>query len=86
MSLNVLSDDQIKVSLHSIGSITPAGLMPVDVNFIAEKGKAKVEVAVINIGSLELTPAKASVLVTILLAILMTPYGNRMLVYKRPGY
>ena len=75
MSLNVLSDDQIKVSLHSIGSITPAGLMPVDVNFIAEKGKAKVEVAVINIGSLELTPAKASVLVTILLAILMTPMG-----------
>lgn len=75
MSLNVLSDDQIKVSLHSIGAITPAGLMPVDVNFIAEKGKAKVEVAVINIGSLELTPAKASVLVTILLAILMTPMG-----------
>ncbi|MDE6138220.1 MAG: PilN domain-containing protein, partial [Candidatus Gastranaerophilales bacterium] len=75
MSLNVLSDDQIKVSLHSIGAITPAGMMPVDVNFIAEKGKAKVEVAVINIGSLELTPAKASVLAVILLAVLMTPMG-----------
>nr|QGT49707.1 hypothetical protein Melaina855_0940 [uncultured Candidatus Melainabacteria bacterium] len=75
MSLNVLSDDQLKVSLHSIGAITPAGLMPVDVNFIAEKGKAKVEVAVINIGSLELTPAKASVLMVIICAVVMLPMG-----------
>lgn len=80
MNLNVLSEDQIKVSLHAIGAMTPAGLMPVDVNFIAEKGKAKIQTAVIEIplgeGKVfELTPTKATVLAVILLAIIMTPVG-----------
>lgn len=80
MSLNILSEDQRKVSLHAIGNITPAGIMPVDVNFIAEKGKAKAEVAVIEIpmgGSVfELTPMKASAIIVALAIILMLPLGG----------
>ncbi len=80
MSLNILQEDQIKVSLHSIGTISPAGLMPVDVNFLAVGGKAKVQVATIEIplgnGQVyELTPQKAMVLALILIAIVMTPIG-----------
>ena len=75
MSLNILSDDQNKVSLHVIGAITPAGMMPIDVNYIAEKGKSKAQVATIDIGGMVLTPNKASVIVLILLAILLTPLG-----------
>lgn len=80
MSLNILQEDQIKVSLHSIGTITPAGLMPVDVNFLAAGGKAKVQVATIEIALgngqvYELTPQKAIVLALILLVIVMTPVG-----------
>ncbi|MBQ8459559.1 hypothetical protein IJ541_05605 [bacterium] len=79
MSLNILSDDQIKVSLHAIGTMTPAGLMPVDVNFLAENGKAKPQVAVIEIpignSVFELTPLKATIIMIILLALIMTPIG-----------
>ena len=80
MSLNILHEDQIKVSLHAIGCITPAGLMPVDVNFLAVGGKAKVQVATIEIplggGQIyELTPTKAIVLALILVVIVMTPIG-----------
>lgn len=79
MSLNIISEDQIKVSLHAIGAIQPPGVMPVDVNFLAEGGKTKVETAVIeiNLGGkvLELTPNKASVLVIILGLIIMAPIG-----------
>lgn len=39
MSLNILSEDQLKVSLHAIGHMAPPGAMPVDVDFIAEKVK-----------------------------------------------
>ena len=80
MSLNILSDDQIKVSLHSIGSIVPAGILPVDVNFIAESGKKVVQVATIEIplgnGKVyELDPSKASILALILLIIVLSPVG-----------
>ena len=74
MSLNILSDDQSKVSLHVIGAITPPGVMPVDINYIAE-GKAKTQVATIDLGGIILTPNKASVIVLIILAVLMTPLG-----------
>lgn len=81
MSLNILSDDQLKVSLHAIGHMTPAGIMPVDVDFIAEKGKAKAQVAIIEIplgnGKVfELTPQKAIVIVIILAALIMAPLGG----------
>ena len=81
MSLNILSEDQLKVSLHAIGHMAPPGAMPVDVDFIAEKGKAKSQVAVIEIplgnGQVfELTPQKAIVIVIILAALIMAPLGG----------
>ncbi len=79
MGLNVFQEDQIKVSLHSIGAISPAGLMPVDVNFLAVGGKAKPQVAVIEIpmgGSVfELTPMKANIIMLIIIALVMVPIG-----------
>ena len=76
MSLNILSDDQIKVSLHSIGHTSPAGVMPVDVNFISD-GKTSVGPAVIEIpvgnSVFLLTPAKACVILLILGALILTP-------------
>jgi hypothetical protein len=79
MSLNIISEDQIKVSLNSIGVMSPAGIMPVDVNFIAEGGKSTAEVAVIEVpigGKVfELTPQKATILAAILLAIVLSPIG-----------
>lgn len=69
MSLNILQEDQIKVSLHSIGCIAPDGLIPVSVNFIAEGGKSKTvaeEVVIpIDLGGgkvFELTPTKALII------------------------
>lgn len=75
MSLNILSDDQLKVSLHSIGAQTPVGIMPVDVNFIAEKGKAKPAEAYIEIGNMKITPQKATVIVLVLGALLIVPFA-----------
>lgn len=78
MSLNILSDDQIKVSLHSIGAQTPAGIMPVDVNFLSEKGKAKPEEAYIEIGNFKITPKKATIITLIAGALIILPiiFGN----------
>ncbi|MGN0031969.1 MAG: hypothetical protein ACI37Q_08450 [Candidatus Gastranaerophilaceae bacterium] len=81
MSLNILQEDQIKVSLHAIGAMTPAGMIPVDVNFLSTGGKAQTQVASFEIqmggGQVyELTPAKAIVLALILLVIVMAPVGG----------
>ena len=73
MSLNIFAEDQIKVSLHIIGAMSPAGVMPVDIDYIAEGKKKKSAVSTIEIGGIELTPNKASVLVMILLALVMAP-------------
>ncbi len=73
MSLNIFAEDQIKVSLHIIGAMSPAGVMPVDIDYIAEGKKKKSAVSTIEIGGIELTPNKASVLVIILLALVMAP-------------
>ena len=79
MGLNVLQEDKLKVSLHVIGTMSPAGLMPVDVNFLAGNGKAKVQAVIeIPLGNgqiFELTPQKASVLALILLVIILAPTG-----------
>lgn len=80
MSLNILSDDQIKVSLHSIGCIAPEGLIPVSANFIADGTKKVVQEAVIEIpmgnGKIfELTPKKATVLAGLILAVILGPLG-----------
>lgn len=73
MSLNIFAEDQIKVSLHVIGAMSPAGVMPVDIDYIADGKKKKTQVSTIEIGGLELTPNKASVIVLIFLAIILGP-------------
>jgi hypothetical protein len=79
MSWNIIAEDQIKVSLNSIGAMTPAGIMPIDINYIAEGGKTSVAVAVIEIPIgdkiFELTPQKATIIATILLALILIPLG-----------
>ena len=78
MSLNILQEDQIKVSLHSIGCVAPEGLIPVSVNFISDgssNSKKVVEEAVIQIplsGNtvFELTPKKAIIIMGTLIAII----------------
>lgn len=39
MSLNIIPEDQIKVSLHSIGVTAPDGIYPVSVDFLAAGGQ-----------------------------------------------
>jgi len=79
LGLNVFQEDQLKVSLHAIGAMSPAGIMPVEVDFLATGGKKAVQTAVIEIpiggNVFELTPTKALILSVILLAIIMTPIG-----------
>ena len=80
MSLNIFAEDHLKVSLHSIGAMSPAGLMPVDVDFLSEGGKntavsAVVEIPLGNGQVFELTPAKATVMAIVLLAVVMAPLG-----------
>ncbi len=73
MSLNIFAEDQTKVSLHIIGAMSPAGVMPVDIDYIAEGKKKKTAVSTIEIGGVEYTPQKLSVLVIILMAAILTP-------------
>ncbi|MBQ8669382.1 hypothetical protein IJ472_06355 [bacterium] len=74
MSLNILAEDQLSVSLHAIGAITPAGMMPVDIDYIAE-GKKKTQMAVIELGGMQITPPKATVFAIIILALVLAPLG-----------
>lgn len=73
MSLNIFAEDQIKVSLHIIGAMSPAGVMPVDIDYIAEGNKKKTAVSTIEIGGIELTPSKASIIVIVIAALVMAP-------------
>jgi len=79
LGLNVFQEDQLKVSLHAAGAIAPAGIMPVEVDFLAADVKKSIQTAVIEIpigGNVyELTPQKALVLSLILLALILTPVG-----------
>ena len=76
MSLNILSDDQLKVSLHAIGAITPSGLLPVDVDYVAEKVAAVPEAVIeIPIGDkvYSITPKIATIAALIILALVILP-------------
>lgn len=75
MSLNILSDDQLKVSLHSIGAQMPPESIPVDVNFIGVKGKAKPQEVYFEFGGMKITPTKASIIVIVIAAIVLTPFA-----------
>jgi Tfp pilus assembly protein PilN len=73
MSLNIFAEDQTKVSLHIIGAMSPAGVMPVDIDYIAEGKKKKTAVSTIEIGGVEFTPMKLFVLVAIISAAILAP-------------
>lgn len=73
LNLNVLAEDQIKVSLHAIGHITPEGIMPVNVNFIEGDKNAAKAIATINTPFGPITPLKATIIVAIIGALLLIP-------------
>ena len=78
MSLNIFAEDQIKVSLHIIGAMCPAGVMPVDIDYIAEGKKKKTTVSTIEIAGMEVTPAKATAFMLVMLVLILGPlyYGT----------
>ena len=78
--LNVVQEDQIKVSLGMIGLISPADLLPVNVDFLEGFDTKKNVSAVIEIPldknhTLILTPQKALIAALILLAAVLIPIG-----------
>lgn len=80
MSLNIIPEDQIKVSLHSIGNTAPEGLIPMNVDFLSAAGKkaSKNDVIEIPVGNgqiIKLTPAKATVIAGVLMAIVLGIVG-----------
>lgn len=64
--LNVLPDDQVKVSLSAFGSTVPSGVINEDVNFLGASEKPA-EVATV----MGLTPVTATVLVLLIGAVLL---------------
>lgn len=85
MSLNIIPEDQIKVSLHSIGATAPDGIYPVAVDFLAAGGQkaSKNDVLEIPIGNgsvIKITPIKATIVSGILLAALVGPvFAGKMI-------
>lgn len=80
MSLNIVPEDQIKVSMHSIGSVAPDLVVPEVVDFLAASGQkaAKIEVLEIPIGNgkvIALTPTKAIVVAAVVFAVVLGPIG-----------
>lgn len=78
MSLNILSDDQLKVSLHAIGAITPAGILPMEIDYIAPKsGPVAPAIIEIPIGSTvyQLTPKMATIIAAVIMALILAPTG-----------
>ena len=72
LGLNVLAEDQLKVSLHAIGHYAPAKAlgMPVEVNFIGGQGGITQDAAVIDTPFGPMTPQKALVMAAILFVIM----------------
>lgn len=85
MSLNIVPEDQIKVSLHSIGTSTPAGILQLEVNFLDAAGQKSakndvIEIPMRNGKNLEITPQKAILLVIIFAILVLAPIGGLYLI------
>lgn len=85
MGLNIIPEDQIKVSLHAIGSTAPAGILPMNVNFLEAAGQkaSKNDVIEIPFGNgkvIKLTPIKATIITALLLVVVLGPFGGAFLV------
>lgn len=80
MSLNIIPEDQIKVSLHTIGATAPDGILPVSVDFLAASGQkvSKNDVIDIPLGGgkvIKMTPLKATIISAAILAVILGPIG-----------
>lgn len=80
MSLNIIPEDQIKVSLHTIGATAPEGILPVNVDFLTAGGQkaSKNDVVDIPIGGgkvIKMTPLKATIIAVAVLAVVLGPIG-----------
>ena len=85
MGLNIIPEDQIKVSLHAIGSTAPAGILSEDVNFLEAAGQKAtqsdvIEIPIGNGKVIKLTPIKATIIAALLLVILLAPLGGAYLI------
>lgn len=88
MSLNIVPEDQLKVSLHSIGATAPEGILPVTVNFLAAAGQKAVknDVVEIPLGGgkiIKLTSTKAAILALLLLIVVLGPLGGVFLLTSK---
>ncbi len=74
LPLNILAEDQIKVSLHAIGhQCLASGILPVDVNFIGGKGATSAQAAFIDTPFGKITPLKATIIVIVIAALILGP-------------
>lgn len=88
MSLNIVPEDQIKVSLHAIGAMSPEGIYPVQINFLAAAGQkaSKNDVIEVPLGNgkvIKLTPIKATIIAALILVITMGPIGGGYLITSK---
>ncbi len=84
MSLNIIPEDQIKVSLHTLGNITSSNLLPYDVDFLASNKKSAVDnVIEIPLGNdkyFRLTPPVATIGAIAILVPILILFGTGMLI------
>lgn len=88
MSLNILPEDQIKVSLHAIGATASSEILDNNVNFLEAAGQkaAKNDVLEIPIGNgkvIQLTALKATIIAAALLVIVLGPLGGIYLITSK---
>lgn len=88
MSLNILPEDQIKVSLHAIGATASSEILDNNVNFLEAAGQkaAKNDVLEIPIGNgkvIQLTALKATIIAAALLVIVLGPLGGICLITSK---
>ena len=80
MSLTVVKETQLKVSLNILGLIADRGIFPVDLNFLNTNGEKKsgsdiIEIPLGNGKVISLTPVKATIYAGVLLALILIPLG-----------
>ncbi len=84
MSLNVVPEDQIKVSLHTLGAIASDSVLPMVVDFLATSKKNVIdniiEIPIGNDKFYRLTPLVATIISVMLSLIILIPIGLGVLI------
>jgi Tfp pilus assembly protein PilN len=84
MSLNIIPEDQIKVSLHTLGNITSNNLLPFEVDFLAATRKNAVDSTIeIPLGDgkyFRLTPPIATIISLAILIPVLVIFGTGILI------